>query len=332
MISDRITLPNAPQIPGLIFRHFRGESDFPGMVATILASDEANGIENVITVEFFAQAFQNLTNCDPYRDILLVEVEDEIIGYSRGYWDDLDGDRVYPLRGCLVPAWRRKGIGTAMLAWMENHLREIATLHPPEIAKFFEVGVGYRETGTIALLTRAGYRPIRHFHNLVRPTLDDIQDFPLPAGLEVRPVLPEHYRAIWRMESTKDEWGYSEPTEEKYQYWVSHPHFQPELWQIAWDISLNKPIGTVLTFIDHAENEKYNRKRGYTEGIGVNRAWRRKGVARALISLSLKAQKAAGMTESALAADSDSVNNVTSLYESCGFQIVYTDTIYRKPF
>ena len=88
----------------------------------------------------------------------------------------------------------------------------------------------------------------------------------------------------------------------------------------------------MLTFINVDENEQQNRKRGYTEGIGVDQSWRRRGVARALISRSLEAQKAAGMTELALVADSDSTSNVIQLYESCGFQIVKRDTIYRKPF
>jgi ribosomal protein S18 acetylase RimI-like enzyme len=80
------------------------------------------------------------------------------------------------------------------------------------------------------------------------------------------------------------------------------------------------------------ENEKFNRKRGHTEGIGVGRAWRRRGLARALIARSLQAQKAAGMSESALVADSDSISGVTRLYEICGFQVVRRNTVYRKPF
>jgi ribosomal protein S18 acetylase RimI-like enzyme len=44
-----------------------------------------------------------------------------------------------------------------------------------------------------------------------------------------------------------------------------------------------------LTFIEHDENEQNDRKRGYTEGIGVDQAWRRRGIARALIAQSLQA-------------------------------------------
>ena len=184
------------------------------------------------------------------------------------------------------------------------------------------------------MLERAGYQPTRYFYEMVRPTMNDIVEFPLPDGLEIRPVSPEHYHALWKSvdDISKDEWGYTEPTDNDYQEWLTSPHFQPYLWQVAWDIIDNQIVGHVLTFIDDDENKQLNRKRGYTEGIGVERNWRRRGVARALISRSLQAQKDAGMTESALVADSDSTSNVIRLYESCGFQIVKRDTIYRKYF
>ena len=169
---------------------------------------------------------------------------------------------------------------------------------------------------------------------MVRSNLEDIPDFPLPDELEIRPVTADQYRAIW--ESTYDpgqeEWELPEPTENAYQEWLKDPLFQPHLWQIAWDKETGIPAGHVLTYIHHEENKQFDRQRGYTEGVGVSREWRRRGVARALISRSLQAQKAAGMTESALVADSESTSGVTQLYESCGFQIVKRDTVYRKPF
>ena len=183
------------------------------------------------------------------------------------------------------------------------------------------------------MLERSGYQPARYFYEMLRPTLGDIPESPLPDGLELRPALPDHYRAIWKSvdETSQDEWGYKKPTEEDYQEWLANPHFQPELWQVAWDISTDQVVGHVLTFINQDENEQFNRKRGYTEGIGVDQSWRRRGLARALISRSLQAQKAAGMTESALVSDSDNSSGATRLYESCGFQVVKRDTIYRKP-
>ena len=333
MFDDQIVVANAPAISGLSFRRFRGESDYPRMVAVLMSSTEADKIERKDTVEDIANNYNRLTNCDPYQDMIFAEIAGEVIGYSRGWWWEEPGTGwLYGFVGFLVPAWRRKGIGRVMLLWMENRLRDIAMAHPSDQAKFFQVDVSQYQEGTVILLERANYRPIRYFHEMIRPTLDDIPDLPLPDGLEVRPALPDHYRSIWASvdETSQDEWGYTKPAEEDYQAWLTHSHFQPHLWQIAWDMATGQVAGHVLTFIDQAQNEKFNRKRGYTEGIGVDRAWRRRGLARALIARSLQAQKAEGMSESALAVDSENMS--TRLYESCGFRVVRRDTIYRKPF
>ncbi len=130
-----------------------------------------------------------------------------------------------------------------------------------------------------------------------------------------------------------DHWGFSKPTEELYQRWLEDKrHFQPELWQVAWDAASGEVAGNVLTFIDREENAKYHRLRGYTECIAVGRTWRRRGLARALIAKSLHAQKAAGMTESALGVDSESLTGATRVYEDCGFRVLRTNRLYRKTF
>jgi GNAT superfamily N-acetyltransferase len=329
-----IKVKNAPVISGLNFRHFQGETDYSQIATVLMASEAADQAMREVTADFIATAYQHLSNCDPYRDIIFVEVAGEMIGYSRGWWQDESfTGRLYVHNGFLVPEWRRQGIGHTMLHWMEERLREIAATHPKKITKFFQVNVSQFQKGTAIMLERSGYQPTRYFYEMVRPTLDDIPDFPLPDGLEIRAVLPDHYRAIWKSvdETSQDEWGYKKPTENDYQEWMSSPQFQPNLWQVAWDIATNQIVGQVLTFIHWDENKQFKRKRGYTEGIGVDRSWRRRGLARALISRSLHAQKAAGMTESALVADSESISGVTKLYESCGFKIVKCDTIYRKP-
>jgi mycothiol synthase len=168
---------------------------------------------------------------------------------------------------------------------------------------------------------------------MLRPTLDDIADFPMPPGLEVRPVLSEHYRAIWDAdrEAFRDHWGYAEPSEADYEGWLTDKTvFQPELWQVAWDVASNQVAGQVRTFINHAENEKYQRKRGYTEFISVRQPWRRRGLARALIVRSLLVQKEQGMAESALGVDSENTSGATRVYEACGFRVAKSGTVYRK--
>jgi len=330
-----IDVKNIPSVSGLNFRHFQGESDYSQIAAILMASEAADQVERHVTADDIANSYQHLSNCDPYKDIIIAEVFGKIIGYARGWWEDeAFTGRLYKHNGFLIPEWRRKDIGHTMFLWMENHLRDIAASLPSGTENFLQVSASQFQKGTTTILERSAYQPVRHFYEMVRPTLDDIFEFPLPDGLEIRPVNPENYPAIWKSvdETSQDEWEYKKPTDDDYQEWLTSPHFQPHLWQVAWDTVSNQVVGHVLTFIDEEENKQGNRKRGYTEGIGVDQSWRRRGLARALISRSLQAQKSAGMTESALAADSDSTSNVVRLYESCGFQIVKRDTIYRKSF
>ena len=334
MSDESIHLENYPETPDIRFRHFRGESDYAAIAAVLTASERADQIERDVSVNDISKSFsQYLTNCDPAKDMILAEATGEVIGYARGWWvDEPPLTRLYKHNGFLLPDWRWKGVGRAMLNWMENRLKAVAQTHLTSLEKYLQTNTSLFQKGAAILMEKSGYRPVRVFFEMLRPNLNEIPELLLPDGLAIRPVSADHYRAIWKTmdETSREEWGYAEPTEEAFQAWVAHPHFQPDLWQIAWDRGKNKVAGTVLTYINHDENLQYDRLRGYTEGIGVVPEWRRQGVARALISQSLKAQRAAGMLESALIADSASKYGVTRLYESCGFKIVNRDTVYRK--
>lgn len=335
--DDFIVMPDAPAIAGLRFRRFRGECDFPSMAQVFAASAEADGVEAVLTVKDIANAFAHPVNTDPSRDMIFAQIEGQTVGVAHAYWsvEDGSGQYLYQFFGCLMPSWRRKGIGRIMLGWIENRLREVALGHPFDRPKFFECCVRQAELGKSVLLQKAGYRPARYFHEMLRPSMDDIPLFPLPDGLEIRPVTAEHYRLIWEAENEalRDHWGHLRRTEEDYLAWLNcKAVFQPHLWQVAWDILSGQVAGQVRPFILDDENEKYCRKRGYTEFISVRRRWRKRGLARALIARSLNAQKELGMSESALGVDSENLSGAVQLYESCGFRAEKRNTIFRKPF
>lgn len=333
--GEIVTLPESPDIPGLVFRRFRGESDYPGIAATDNASREVDGMEWVLTVEDIAREYSHLVNSDPLRDMIIAEINGEMVGFSRGEWLlEVSGLYRYSFLIRLTPAWRGRGIRRAMLRWMEARMRQVAAEHPAGAHKVFSMWAGSKAKSLTALLESEGYRPARYFNQMTRPLDGDLPDFPMPPGLEMRPVRPEHYRLIWEAseEAFRDHWGFSPSEEEYYQEWLEDPViFQPELWQIAWDTERNEIAGQVRTFIDELENGKHNRRRGYTEFISVRRPYRRRGLARALIAESLRVQKAHGMTESALTVDTESLTGATRIYEDCGFTVESRSTSYRKP-
>ncbi len=331
---EGINVPERPALPGLVFRRFQGEADYPKMVAVLHGSKAADQIEDVDTLETLINTYTHLVNCNPGQDMLFAEVDQQVVGYARVYWQTpQDGARLYPHVGFLLPAWRGWGIGHAMLCHNERRLAEIAAEHAAGQPRFWQVFAESTETAKIRLLERVGYTPARYVCEMVRPNLEDIPECPLPAGLEVRPVRPEHYRAIWEAdaEAFRDHWNYVAPTEEDYAAWPGHDEFQPEIWKVAWDTATNQVAGMVQGFILEAQNARFNRRRGWTEGICVRRPWRRRGLAHALIAASLRELKARGMTEAALGVDAENLSGAFRLYESLGFREVKRNTVYRKP-
>ena len=332
-IQEVFQIEDAPEIPDLIFRRFRGESDFPLMLSIIDGSKDADGIERSDNLEDIKNNYAHLQNCDPYEDMLFAEINGEPIAYSRVFWNRLDeGIRVFYAFGFLLPEWRRKGIGTAMLKYNEARLRQIAAGHPGDEPRFFESWAADTEKGVAALLKSQGYEPIRYGFEIVRDVSDPFPDAPLPAGLEIRPVEEEHYRLVLRAADVafQDHWGYRTTTEEEFESWLNDSNFRPELWKVAWDG--DQIAGSVQNFYNPKENEEYNRKRGYTEGISTRRPWRRRGLASALIVASMKMFKEMGMTETAHGVDAENTSGALKLYKSLGYKVVKQQATYRKPF
>jgi len=235
--SEVLHLKNGPALPDLVFRHFRGEADYAAMADVINASSAADQTERVSSANEIANTYTHLSNCDPYQDVIIAQARGEMVGYGRTmWWQAADGMRLYGHVGFLHPAWRRQRVGTAMLHWMQTRLQEIAATHGQDGERSFQAYASDVEAGTNALLLGDGYTPVRYAFDMVRPTLDDLPHAPLPAGLALRSVEPEHYRLIWDAaeEAFQDHWGYSPSTDQDYHQWRNDPVlFTPHLWRVA---------------------------------------------------------------------------------------------------
>lgn len=331
-ISKPISVPGKPSIPGLHFRGFEGESDYPKMIAMINACKEADHDERSETVDDLRNQYAHLERCDPYQDMLFAKVNGEAIAYCRvGWFEEEDPKKlIYYHVFYIVPDWRNQGIEEAMLRWMESRLARIANSHAKETEKLLSTEVTEFQPDKIALLTGTGYSPDRFFVYMSRP-LDELPQAELPEGIKTRPVTPDQHDQIWQasVEAFRDHWGFAEPTEKEYQEWCNSRWFQPTLWQVAWQG--DEVVGTVQNFIDTNENLEYKRKRGWTEGISVRRPWRGKGVAKALIVRSMEMHKALGMTEVALGVDTNNPSGALQLYEGLGYKSYKSLIVYRKP-
>lgn len=325
-------LDQATGIPGLRLRGPNGQADYRPIADVYAAASLADGLDESVTEADIANFIENPVFKDPSEDVVLAEINGQIVAYGWiGHRVEASGDEIHLHRGYVHPAWRRRGLGRALLGHAIRRA-EARRLSPddavPRLLQTFQLE---SEIGGHALVKGAGYQAVRYAFKMRRSLTTPIPRHALPGGVEVRPALPEHRRRIWEAEreAFQDHWGYSPWPEEAYDGFLAFPHYDLGLWQVAW--AGDQIAGSVLSYINEAENETYGRRRGYTEDISVRRPWRRRGIASALISRSLEALRVRGMTEAALGVDAENRTGALRVYERLGFAVDKQWTFYRRP-
>jgi GNAT superfamily N-acetyltransferase len=318
---------------GLRLRPYAGEPDLAEIVRIENAEAEADQLPERASLEDEAAAFAHPNDhFDPLRDVTIAEVDGRPVAVATRTWvDTTDGLREYRVNGAVDPAWRRRGIGAALLADNERRMREIAAGHETANPRFLGSWTGDTQPAAAALLAGAGYEPVRWFFDMTRPHLDDIPDVPLPDGLGIRPITMDNVRAVWDadIEAFRDHWGGFDGSEEMFQRWMASPLTDLSLWVVAFDG--DEVAGGIINGINDEENAALGINRGWLASVFTRRRWRRRGVARALIARSLAVLRRRGVTSAALGVDADNPSGALGLYEDAGFAVTYRSTAWRKP-
>jgi mycothiol synthase len=332
MIETRIELAGSPSIPGLRFRMFDPERDYQAVVDLIREANEADRVDYIPTVENLRIEHEHGGEFDPRRDLILAEVEGELVAAAETSVKTRDGIGDHYQEGWVRPAWRRRGLGRALLHWTQRRAAEVARVDGRPAGRVLSAWPDEEQIGATRLYETEGYRIVRYGFQMIRDLGDPIPDAPLPVGLELRPVVESDHRRIWDAdaEAFRDHWNAGERTEADYESWFATPELDTNLWRVAWDG--NEVAGSVMAFIWGDENEALGLERGWLEHISVRRPWRRRGLASALIAESLQALRAAGMREAALGVDAENVSGALRVYEAMGFRRTRTGVAYRKEF
>lgn len=332
MSATTLELAYAPAIPGLAFRRLRRPSDDAVISGLVNASNIAAGIAHRFSTTQVASWLDHPSRLDLGEDVLVAEVDGLPVAFVMGGWElDNDGGHNYEAWCEVHPDFRGRGLGTALLRWLEERQARVAAGHPADVAKRLQSWTDEAEPARIALLEAHGYRIVRYDYEMERPNLDDIPDLPLPPAIELRPAREEDLRRFWEteVEVFRDHWGAIDDSEASFERMRADPRRDLSLWVVAWEG--DEIVGQVLNRIDREANAELGLKRGWVNSVGVRGPWRRRGIARSLVAESLRVLRDAGMNMAGLGVDSENANGAVGVYEAVGFRVVRRERIYRKP-
>ncbi|HVM24421.1 MAG TPA: GNAT family N-acetyltransferase [Candidatus Limnocylindrales bacterium] len=317
----------------LRLRRYARPGDVADMVRVVNAAAVADCVEEFWSEESMHSWIDHPTEqFDARRDVVLAELAGRVVGAGGMDWvDTRDGlYREYRFWGAVDPPFRDQGIGSALVAHQERHARELASGQAldrePVLGTFAPVGRPFE-----VLLRNNRFEVVRWFFDMVRPHLDAVEIAPMPEGLELRPVTPEQHETIWRAnrEAFRDHWGGADESLEAMRRLLDDPDTDTSLWLIAWDG--DEVAGGVWNDIHAAENRELGLARGWLASVFTRRAWRQRGLARALIGRSLELLRSRGMTTAALGVDADNPSGALGLYERAGFEIHERFCAWRRP-
>jgi ribosomal protein S18 acetylase RimI-like enzyme len=261
---------------------------------------------------------------DPARDVLVAEVDGALVGYARvgQPHSEHDGTHCYWVDTLVRPEWREKGIEDALLRWLEGRFQEIKASQPPGKVAYTAAASSLAD-GPRGLLERFGYLLSLNHDDLALTDFGLVPDAAPPEGIVLRPVTRAEFRAAWDV--TKEVLleihpNYGFGSEAEYQERINSSGLDQGITWAAWHG--DEVVATVLCEIA--------RGRGAVEQFGVVKAWRRRGIGKALLVRALRSLEKQGVSTVRVHTPTDNAYGSRKLYESVGFRLVKQQGFYRK--
>lgn len=248
------------------------------------------------------------------------EVEDTLPNHTRiGSWV-----RVHP-------DFRGQDVETGLIEWIEARARESVPLAPPDIRVALSQGTPDEDEMAHALLQARGYSVIRHFLRMAIELDREIPEPRWPEGVTVRTFhleedLEETVHAY--RDAFQDHWGHVKVSFEEdlqeWDHWLRNdPDFDPTLTFLA--ASGRTIVG--LSACDPKFSEDPDM--GFIDVLGVRRAWRRRGIALALLHHTFREFQHRGQKRVGLGVDATSLTGANRVYEASGMRPTRRVTVYE---
>lgn len=312
-------------------RNFKS-GDEAAALALYKAADEADKAERGMSA-YDLESWKTWPGVNPETDFFVAETGGEPVGFAGV--DAQIGEREKHLAFCggvVHPQARRRGVGARLMRAVEKRAAELMSDYPDGFPRVLSSFCRSTQEDVIALFESLGMQPARYFFHMQRELIADLPTAAEPDGICIREYRAEDEHAAHAAfdEAFRDHWGYEPFNLEKFRHeFTQVPHFRPDLWFLAWD--RDQIAGFTFNIVNPEYIERVGRQEGIVAEVGVRRAWRKRGVATALLCRSLQALRDARMNSALLGVDTANPSGAVSLYERVGFRETRRSAVYRKP-
>jgi ribosomal protein S18 acetylase RimI-like enzyme len=207
-----------------------------------------------------------------------------------------------------------------LIRWGETVAIERFRVYEDDLERVVRSFAETHEQVRIAAFEAEGYEIARYFVDMTRPLDRTIPSSSLPEGVDILPWdvswIPSTHEA--HREAFADHWGSVPPTLDEFTHWVEAPNFRPNLSFVT--VADDDVVAYSLNGVYPEDFDHRGMREGWIDTLGTRRAWRRRGLASALITESMRAFAAAGLDHASLGVDAASPTGAFGLYESLGFE------------